>query len=100
MDNKQKFASLYLGQKVIDHPEYDDEGYFEINTITLDWLTDESEYRLILKSLSEITDEDMIHMKLLKNTMMIGIMNNEIPHFLNWIWGIFCFPQSTFKTID
>lgn len=44
MNNKQKFASLYLGQKVIDHPEYDDEGYFEINTITLDLRKEEEEY--------------------------------------------------------
>ena len=35
--------------------------------------------------------KDMIHMKPLKNIMKIGIMNNKIPHFLNWIWGIFYF---------
>ena len=35
--------------------------------------------------------KDMIHMKPLKNIIMIGIMNNKIPHFLNWIWGIFLF---------
>ena len=35
--------------------------------------------------------KDMIHLKPLRNIMMIGIMNNKIPHFLNWIWGIFYF---------
>ena len=61
MNTKQKLASLYFGQKIINHPEYNNDYLVYINNITLGWLTDESEYRLILKSLSEITDEDVIH---------------------------------------
>lgn len=89
-ENKAKFFALYFGQKVLYDPSYavvayDQTGIFTVSDCTFDGVYIEPHVSLILKPLSQITDEDAIEVaKLIENNHQGIIDDTHRKGLIHW----------------